>query len=169
MNVVVDMGYFTLDYLVAQGQRPFPDRSGAVEGGMAGFYDELHRAADREYMDKYPQLDSRLAFNHSFYEQALLRGQTVIKPGGSPLSLERPLQAASTKLIEYLDRVGDGLGRTSDIENVILAGGGASFLEPHLKERFKNLTSVITPPRPQLAIAEGFLTVGIGAARGASR
>ena len=75
-----------MDFLCTNGMRPQAARSGAVEGGMAGFYDELHNAASAAYTKKNPDLPGEFRMPHHKYEQALTN-DAVLRTSAGPLDL----------------------------------------------------------------------------------
>ncbi|MGH8437268.1 MAG: PRTRC system protein D [Pseudomonas sp.] len=159
-NLVVDLGYYTMDFLCTNGLRPLPARSGAVEGGMAAFYDELHAAASLDYAKANPDLPGEFRMPHHSYELALQRNR-ILRTSAGPLDLNNAIAAASLKIDQYLDAVAAKVGNTDDIINVVIAGGGADLLAPRFKVRFPRMRSLLVPKRPQFAIVQGFLTAGL--------
>lgn len=164
MNLVVDLGYFTMDYLVANGIKPAARRSGAVEGGMSGYFDVLHEAAAKDFAKIYGGMPGEFRMSHHQYEQALVRGDNMLRTSAGALDLSSAVQAASRKLDEYLDSVAARIGNSGDIINVVLAGGGAELIRPRFKVRFPRMANLFTPKRPQFAICQGLLHLGLGIA-----
>lgn len=158
-NLVVDLGYYTMDFLCTNGMRPQAARSGAVEGGMAGFYDELHNAASAVYSKKNPDLPGEFRMPHHKYEQAL-SNDAVLRTSAGPLDLTECIPMASIKIDQYLDVVAAKVGNTDDIINVILAGGGARILAPRFQSRFPRMRNILVPADPQFAIVQGYLAAG---------
>lgn len=159
-NLVIDLGYYTMDFLCTSGLRPLPARSGAVEGGMAGFYDELHAAASLDYAKANPDLPGEFRMPHHSYELALQRDR-ILRTSAGPLDLNKAVGAASLKIDQYLDTVAAKVGNTDDIINVVLAGGGAELLAPRFKVRFPRMRNLFVASRPQFAIVQGFLAAGL--------
>jgi plasmid segregation protein ParM len=158
-NLVIDIGYFTLDFLGAQGIRPLVARSGAVEGGMAGFFDALHEATRMAYVKAFPGLpDQTFRMPHQDYEKALEQSPPILETSAGPLDLSEPIRTASAKFDEYLDAVAARVNGTDDFRNVILAGGGAALLESSFRSRFPRNRQILVPKRPQIAIANGLLS-----------
>jgi len=158
-NLVVDMGFHTLDFLFTHGKRPYPERSGAVEGGMSEFIDALHAAVAKEYAKAFPEVRLPLSMPHHCYEEALLAGRTL-RTGAGDIDLTTSLQIAARKLDQYLDVVATRVRNTGDIQNVVISGGGAGLLAPRFKLLFPQLHNVFMPRRPQFSIVEGFLAAG---------
>lgn len=159
-NLVVDLGYYTMDFLCTNGMRPLPARSGAVEGGMAGFYDELHSATSQAYAKQFPDLKGEFRMAHSNYEKAIQNGN-VLRTSAGNLNLSESINLASSKVDQYLDAVAAKVGNTDDIINVVLAGGGASILAPRFQSRFPRMRNLLVPAKPQFAIVQGFIAAGL--------
>lgn len=166
-NLVVDLGYFTMDFLCTNGMSPLPARSGAVEGGMSGFLDELHAAATKDYEKLCPGLlPGEFRMSHHQYERAL-QGDKILRTSAGDVELGKAIHAASSKLDHYLDMVAAKVGNTDDILHVVLAGGGAELLEPRFKARFPRMRKLHTPKRPQFSIVQGYLVAGSSLAQSA--
>lgn len=159
-NLVIDLGYFTLDFLVSNGLRAVEQRSGAVEGGMSGYYDALHVATAKAYHKQYGGVPGAFRMQHHMYEDAILHKGRVLRTSAGPVDLTAPMQEAALKLNEYLDTVAARIQGGDDILNVVLAGGGAELLRDRFKARFPQMSNLLTPKRPQFAICEGLLQVG---------
>ncbi len=159
-NLVVDLGYFTMDFLCTTGMSPLPARSGAVEGGMSGFLDELHAAATKDYEVLCPGLlPGEFRMPHHQYERAM-QTDKILRTSAGDLDLTKAIKTASSKLDQYLDMVAARVGNTDDILNVVLAGGGAELLQPRFKARFPRMRKLHTPKRPQFSIVQGFIAAG---------
>lgn len=159
-NLVVDLGYFTMDFLCTNGMSPLPARSGAVEGGMSGFLDELHAGATKDYEKMCPGLlPGEFRMPHHRYEQAL-QTDRVLRTSAGNVDLTTAIKSASAKFDQYLDMVAARVGNTDDILNVVLAGGGAELLAPRFKVRFPRMRKLHTPKRPQFAIVQGYIAAG---------
>jgi len=161
-NLVIDIGYYTTDFLCTNGLRPLPARSGAIEGGMSGFYDELQTLASEDYKKNIPDVPAGYQFRmpHHEYEEAV-QGSRILDTSAGNLS--RAINVACLKIDQYLDAIAAKIGNTDDIRNVVLAGGGAELLAPRFKARFPLMRNLLVPKRPQFAIVQGFLAAGVAA------
>lgn len=126
-HLIIDPGARTFDWLVAQGLKTVEKRSGAVSRGMHDvlrvFAEAISKAENTEFAD-YERLDRAL------------------RDGSKPVVFQKAYDlarhlAAARKIAqgavtEMRRVVQDG----SDIDNIILTGGGAFFFRPVIQEAF---------------------------------
>lgn len=176
-NLVIDMGYFTMDFLMCEGLRPYYKRSGAVQGGMSGYYDHLNGMLADKISNE--GLSAQGTVDHFRLEEALSNGvqgedgRTAysLRIGRLELDITDCVDRAATRLSEYLDRMMTTLGGGSSmgiISSVVLAGGGARMILPAVKERFGKTHDIVMQDSSQYAIANGFLHFGIASAKRAA-
>lgn len=172
-NIVIDMGYYTMDFLMCEGLRPFYPRSGAINGGMSSYYDYLATlVTDKLNANGLPTHDG---VDHLRLEQALTNsapentgvGLYSFQVGNKSLDISDCVLAASTKLEEYLDRMVTTLGKGSlgNIKSVVFAGGGAKLMMPVVANRFGDVHDFVELHEPQFAIAKGYSQMGLAAAK----
>lgn len=169
MNIVVDTGYFTTDFICTKGKRPFPERCGAVKGGMAGFYDRLHSAAGREYSKLCPEDTTPFELPHHVYEEMLMRPEPILDTPAGKIDLTNAIRHATDKFDEYLNAMASKVTEIHQFNRVVLAGGGARLLAPRFKARFPQMKQIFMPARPQFAIVEGYLAAGAAMAAKAAQ
>jgi plasmid segregation protein ParM len=172
-NLVIDMGYFTMDFLMCEGLRPFYARSGAVQGGMSAYYDHLSALVAEKLTSE--SLPNHNGVDHFRLEEALkCEDQADGKPaiyslrvGKRVLDITDCVLRASAKLTEFLDRMVTTLGGGSLdlISSVVLAGGGAKLLLPAIRERLGDVHEFVTLENSQFAIANGYAQFGVAAAK----
>lgn len=172
-NLVIDMGYFTMDFLMCEGLRPYYKRSGAVQGGMSAFYDHLSAlVADKIKTEGLP---SNGDVDHFRFEEAL--GRVDLAGGNDPiytlpigkrtLDISDCVTLARPKLNEYLERMITTLGAKSlDLfSKVVLAGGGATLMSPAIEEKLGDVLEIVTLGNSQFSIANGYAQLGVAAAK----
>lgn len=175
-NLVIDLGYFTMDFLMCEGLRPYYPRSGAIQGGMSGYYDYLGSlVADKLAKHSLPAHDG---VNHFRLEKVLTNpspGGTgglsfTLEVGNKSLDITDCVESASTKLEEYLDRMLTILGKGSlgSIKSVVFAGGGATLLRPLVARKFGSVHDYVELSDAQFAIATGYAQMGAAAAKRAA-
>lgn len=126
-NLVIDPGSRTFDWLVSEGLKMIGKRSHSVPRGM---FDVLSAVADG--------IGKNLKIQYRDYERIDQALRTGIKPKvfGKEYHLAKHLigarKIADDAVAEMLRYVGDG----SDIDNIILVGGGAFFFKPAIEAAF---------------------------------
>lgn len=142
---LVDIGYRTVDYLVAQvrGGLPSPilDRSGTWQGGMHVAYHAMSQSLEKATSVRFEP--------HELVERA------SVTANGQRVTLE-PYRAAAFEalagdLSRHLASSWDGIAEKLD--TLLLAGGGALALAPHLS----GLVAPTLLPDAQWANAAGYL------------
>lgn len=176
-NLVIDMGYFTMDFLMCEGLRPYYKRSGAIQGGMSGYYDHLKGLVAEKISSE--GLPAQSTVDDFRLEEALSQGVQgesermvySLRIGRLEVDITDCVERASTRLSEYLDRMMTTLGGGSSmgiISSVVLAGGGARMILPAVTERFGKTHDIVMQDASQYAIANGFLHFGIASAKRAA-
>lgn len=123
---LVDIGYRTVDYLIAQVRdripAPIVDRSGTWIGGMHVAYQAISQVLEK---------DVRVRF-----EAHELMDRTAVTAKGQQIGLEpyraTAFQRLAADLSQHLATVWDGVIDKLDV--LLLAGGGAMALQPYLVE-----------------------------------
>lgn len=126
-NLVIDPGARTFDWLVSDGMKVMYKRSHSVNRGMIDVLsviaDGISKAENTQYRD-YDRIDSAL------------RNHKKPKVFGKEYDISKHMPAArkitEEAVFEMLRFVGDG----SDLDNIILVGGGAFFFKQAIKEAF---------------------------------
>jgi plasmid segregation protein ParM len=158
LKLIIDPGHFTLDWVVADGIKGIEARSGSVlDAGMGAVLSSVmtsivttvekrdgKRPAVTEHM--LLKLDEAIRTGSGFY----VNGQLV-----DPMP---HLNACRKLIINALDKLEAGANSISDIQAVILVGGGAHIYKRHVEERFSK-HSIHMSLDPAYANARGFLTL----------
>lgn len=122
---LIDIGYRTVDYLIAEVQHgapvPLLDRAGTWSGGIHIAYQAMAAAIEKQ--------------TDVHFEAHELADRDAVTVRGQPIDLT-PYRAAAFKalagdLTRHLAASWDGIGDKLDV--VLLAGGGALALEPYLE------------------------------------
>lgn len=163
-NLVVDIGYFTMDFLVCEGMKPSYARSGAVQGGMSSYYDHLEALVIESLVAA--GLPSVNGVDHYRLEQTIsdpVKGNEGVlvyslQVGNTALDVTDCVQRAQSKLVEYIDRMTTTVGGKAfgSIKNVILAGGGAQLLKPVVEKMMGHTHDYFAIENAQYAVANGY-------------
>jgi plasmid segregation protein ParM len=149
VNLIVDPGFLTFDFLLSNGQRVVENRSSAYNGGVSKVLRSIADSISAKFGIKYENL--------SAIDKGLRRRK--IKINGQVEQLEehikntRPIIEGSVNYMKNI--VGDG----SDIDNIILLGGGATVYKRTIETFFPN-HKVHTMEESQTANVQGFQLAG---------
>lgn len=160
VSLVLDLGYYTLDFMVTRGTRMFPERQGAIEGGMSAAYDAIDRAITAAIRAE-GGMDVSLSDKLYLYAQALQHPDMTLRTSAGCVELKPLLRHLDHAIEQQLKPVLTRIGNVSDIQHLILAGGGATYLEPLIKNRFVGFESIFVADKPQYSNLYGYYTAGL--------
>ena len=122
-NLLIDPGYFTLDWVVTHGTKMLPGRSGAANnGGMAA----ILRAMGEQLTTTLQKRDGR---PYDLTETILNRMDLTLRTGaefrfaGRREDLMSYLPAGNKVVEDALNKLVAGVGSILDIDNIVLVGG----------------------------------------------
>lgn len=163
--LLLDMGYNTLDQLVVSNGTPVPTLTDAYNGGVAGFFDEMASALEREAAETYPDISERLKVAHHVIETAV-RSNSAVRTSLGRFDVRKLIEKAQPKLDQYMQAVAAKLGdERSSITAAVLAGGGAHLLKGAFSRQFPIIREVYVDEDPQYSIVRGYLSFGERKAR----
>lgn len=149
MNLIIDPGFLTFDFLLANGNKIIEKKSDAHTGGVSRILSAIAESISQKIGKKYD--------NQPAIDKALKKKK--IRIAGKEEDLIEHIKNTKSVIespITYMKNiVGDG----SDIDNIILLGGGSHIFEKTLKESFKD-HNVICVPDPSFANVKGYQLIG---------
>lgn len=148
-NLIIDPGFLTFDFLLANGNRLIENRSNAHAGGVSKILRSIAKSISEKFNIKYENL--------SAIDKGLKRKKMKINGEIEPL-LEHIKNTKSVieGSVNYMKNIiGDG----SDIDNIILIGGGSDVFKKTI-ETYYPKHKIISIENPQLANVMGFQEAG---------
>jgi plasmid segregation protein ParM len=126
INLVVDLGFLTVDWVLAQGIRPVEQRSGSFAGGMHAILRCIAHTIGARHgveLDDWGHLD-----------EALRTGGFRLL--GKPLSLSPYLAIAGPVVHDTVQALASSVGQGAEIDNIVLVGGAAPLFQSAIERRF---------------------------------
>lgn len=148
-NLVIDPGFFTMDWVLANGIQPIPRRCGSFAGGMHTVLRRLAQAISDEHQvnfDDYGALD-----------RALRDGE--LRLFGNTIDLAKYIPYAKPAVDEAVNAISNSVGDGRDIDAIVLVGGGAPFFRAAIEQRFPS-HRVQLAPDPVFSNVRGFQLAG---------
>lgn len=148
-NLIIDIGFYTLDWVVSRGIQPIPARCGSFSGGMHAVVQRLAQALSAAFridFDDYTTLDRGLR-------------EGVLRIYGEDLALADYLPAVQPAVDAAVNALINSVGDGRDLDNVVLVGGGAAFFRSAIEHRFPSHQIQIAS-EPAFANVRGFQRAG---------
>ena len=149
----IDPGYNTVDWFVCQGMSANDTLSDAVQRGMGAV---LRAIAD--HMIKTHGFDATPAELIRRIDCSLTTGEPF-QLFGHDFDLRTHMTAGNDVIQEAAQTVKNSVGSGSEIDVIILSGGGASLYAEAIKDKFPK-HKVVLLPKPALANVRGFHYIG---------
>ncbi|SOE91581.1 plasmid segregation actin-type ATPase ParM [Caballeronia arationis] len=126
-NMIIDVGYYTTDWVVAKGLTMEERRSGGHQSGASHFFQkmaELIGAATNESALAIEEIDEAVRAGTPYYvfNEEINLGHYAAQAQSVP-------EAA-------VNAIGNSVGSTNDIRCIFLTGGGAALYEPAIRAFF---------------------------------
>ncbi len=149
-NLLIDIGYYTLDWIVAEGVKTITARSDAHNGGMSAVLRTMADAIGAELGEQITDL--------SLLEDAIRTGSNPYFYG-KEFDITEHKKLGKAKAEQFVSVLVNKVGSSMDISNIILAGGGAEFFRDVLADKFPR-HEIITTRDPVFANVRGFQRAG---------
>jgi len=127
-NLVIDPGYFTLDWLTTKNLQPNVVRSGSFPGGMFSILEMV--AGEIEQEEGLASGDLSL----TDLDTGLRGGDFRI--WGHHYNLFKFSDLISRTILHSLNDMMSSVGKDIDIDNIVVVGGAAGIFGPVIKHRF---------------------------------
>jgi len=149
-SLIVDVGFFTFDWLFSHGVKPIASRSGAVNGGLSAILSVIAAGVGKQF-------DAQIT-NVKRLDQALRTG-TSLRLFGQEHDITHHISAGEAKAREFVAAMASRVGDGADVDNIILCGGGAHFFHALVREKYPRHNVVIARD-PVFANLRGFQLAG---------
>lgn len=149
MTLVIDPGFLTFDFLLANGEKLVDNRSGAYSGGVSKVLRALADSISAKHGIRYDNL--------SALDAGLRRRK--IRINGAVEELEphiRNARATVEGAVNYLRNI---VGSGTDIDHIILLGGGGHIFRKTIEQFFPNHKIQVLEDA-QMANVKGFQLAG---------
>lgn len=149
-HLVVDVGYFTTDWVYAIGFRMDNTRSGGMPGGASHIYQRIANLISRDEGEACTSIEK--------IDRALRKGTTFLFLA-KEIDLAPYLEKAEPVIAGVVKDIQNKVGTMPDVRSIILSGGGAVLYAPVLRRAFPRLVIEVIDS-PCIANARGYLLVG---------
>ena len=145
--LLIDVGFYTIDWVVAQGMNINAERSAANNGGMNYIVKEIAEEFTKDYNDPLPSEFLQMV------DDALANQSYTVELYGKRHSIKQYLSGAERRARLPITALKNSVGDTADISDIVVCGGGATFFAPIVREMFKN--NIVNVENSQFAIVSG--------------
>ena len=149
MNLVIDPGFLTFDFLLSNGEKVIENRSSAHTGGVSKVLRSIAESISTKFGIKYENL--------SAIDKGLRRRK--IKINGETEDLMEHIKNTRSVLEGSVNYMRNIVGDGSDVDNIILLGGGAHIYQKTI-EAYYPKHKIITLDDAQTANARGYQLAG---------
>lgn len=125
-NLLIDPGFFTVDFLVSTGLREIRGKSGSHNSGVYAYLKAVAKGLSKEYNINYE--------NISHIDEGIRKG--VFRLWGEKIDLAKYHEAALAEIMPAVDAISNKIEDGRSIDQIILVGGGAKLFEPAIKRLF---------------------------------
>lgn len=151
-NLIIDPGFYTLDWYGCNGIEKRTNTCGSIPGGVSAYLQELADNFIRHHGI------NMLLSNLARFDEAVRNGEPV-KLFGKSWELTPFHDAAYTVIQSFVSSMAAQIGHGANIDNIILVGGGAKLFKRALEAAFPRHI-INTLPDPQFSNVRGFQFAG---------
>lgn len=149
-NLIIDPGFLTFDFLTTSGSRVVENRSGAHPGGVSKILRSIANSISEKFDIKYDDL--------SAIDKALTRRK--LKVNGKREDLADHIKNTRSVIEGSVNYMKNMIGDGSNIDNIILVGGGSDVFKKTIEVFYKN-HEIIYIEDPQMANVKGYYQAGL--------
>lgn len=129
-NLLIDPGFFTVDFIVSTGFREIKGRSGSHSSGVSAYIKAVAEELSRDLKINYDNL--------SHIDQGIRSG--VFRLYSEDIDLTQYHEKALTKIMPAVEAISNKIGDGRNIDKIVLVGGGADLFLPLITDIFPNHT-----------------------------
>ena len=148
-SLLIDVGFFTLDWVVARGPETMAGRSGGYDAGVSEILKRINTAIKKDL-----KCDD-ISINR--LDHGLRDGS--IRLFGEAYEMSRWLGAGDAAINEGMNALQAKVGASDDIDNIFVCGGGGDFYVEEIRKRFPR-HAVKMVDDPVFANVRGFQLLG---------
>lgn len=149
VNLVIDPGFLTFDFLLSNGDKVIENRSSAHTGGVSKVLRSISDSISAKFGIRYENL--------SAVDKGLQRRK--IKINGEVESLDEHIRNTRAVLEGSVNFMKNMVGDGSDVDNLILLGGGSSIYRRTIEQYYPKHKLLILEDA-QLANVKGYQLAG---------
>lgn len=152
-NLIIDPGFFTFDWLLSAGLSPIDARSDSVNRGMSAVIKAIAESAKKkEGWTADTGMLTRMLDEH-------FRDGKPFMVYGTEYNVDDYIGAGKAVINEAVSALANSVGDGADIQNIILAGGGAILYRDAIQDKFPR-HKILIMDNPVYSNVRGFQLAG---------
>lgn len=148
-NLLIDPGFFTVDFLVSTGLREIKGKSGSHPSGVSAYLKGIAKALSKDKSINFTNL--------SHIDEGLRTGQ--FKLYGQNVDLKKYHKQALAEIKPAVEAIANKVGDGRSIDRIILVGGGSDLFLDLIKKAFPH-HSILKDDGSVVANVTGFQILG---------